>query len=115
VEGAYAATVTVEGPQRTALVDARASDALNLAVQTDAPVLAAPDVLAYCIDRQAGDSTEATLIRRALTANPIRIIGPADQPDDLRECPCRPGHAHQRPALDALISHPVVMLAADRR
>lgn len=73
VEVAYAATVKVEGPQRTALVDARASDALNLAVLTDAPVFAAPDVLAYCIGRQAGDSAEATLMRRALTAHPVTI------------------------------------------
>jgi bifunctional DNase/RNase len=61
-EVAYAATVKVEGPQHTALVDARASDALNLAVLTDAPVFAAPDVLTYCIGRQAGDSDEATLM-----------------------------------------------------
>lgn len=77
VEGvAYAATVTVEGPQRTALVDARASDALNLAVLTEAPVFAAPDVLAYCIGRQAGDSAEATLMRRALIATPMTIGRP---------------------------------------
>lgn len=81
VEGAYAATVKVEGPKRTALVDARASDALNLAVLTDAPVFAAPDVLADCIGRQARDSAEATLIRRALTAHPL-TIGRADRPED---------------------------------
>src|SRR5215472_1500113 len=39
VEGAYAATVEVEGPQGVGLVDARSSDALNLAVLTDAPIL----------------------------------------------------------------------------
>ena len=39
VEGAYAATVEVEGPQGVALVDARSSDALNLAVLTQAPAL----------------------------------------------------------------------------
>jgi bifunctional DNase/RNase len=84
VEGAYAATVKVEGPQRTALVDARASDALNLAVLMDAPVFAAPDVLADCIGRQAGDSAEATLIRRALTAHPM-TIGRAERPEGLCE------------------------------
>lgn len=81
VEVAYAATVKVEGPQRTALVDARASDALNLAVLTDAPVFAAPDVLAYGIGRQAGDSAEATLMRRAVTAHPV-TIGRVDRRED---------------------------------
>ena len=81
---AYAATVKVEGPQRTALVDARASDALNLAVLTDAPVFAARDVLTYCICRQAGDSAEATLMRRALTAHPM-TIGRVDESEDACE------------------------------
>lgn len=84
VEGAYASTVEVEGPQGTALVDARASDALNLAVLTDASVFVAPDVLADCIGRQAGDSAEAALMRRALTADPMTIHA-ADPPEGLRE------------------------------
>lgn len=84
VEVAYAATVKVEGPQRSALVDARASDALNLAVLTDAPVFAAPDVLTYCIGRQAGDSVEATLMRRALTAHPM-TIGRVGESEDACE------------------------------
>lgn len=84
VKGAYAATVKVDGPQRTALVDARASDAVNLAVLTDAQVFAAPDVLADCIGQQAGDSAEATLMRRALAANPV-TIGRAGRPEDARE------------------------------
>jgi bifunctional DNase/RNase len=84
LEVAYAATVKVEGPQRTALVDARASDALNLAVLTDAPVFAAPDVLAYCTGRQAGDSAEATLMRRAVTAHPV-TIGRVDRREDACE------------------------------
>jgi len=83
-EIAYAATVKVEGPQRTALVDARASDALNLAVLTGAPVFAAADVLTYCIGRQAGDSAEATLMRRALTAHPM-TIGRVDGSEDACE------------------------------
>jgi bifunctional DNase/RNase len=73
VDGAYAATVELEGPQGVALVDARSSDALNLAVLTDAPVFAAPDMLADCIGRQAGDSAEAALLRRALTGDPMTI------------------------------------------
>ena len=82
VEGAYAAMVQVEGPQGTALVDARASDALNLAVLTDAPVFVAPDMLADCIDRQTGDSAEAVLLRRALAADPMTIRR-VDRPGDL--------------------------------
>jgi bifunctional DNase/RNase len=84
VEGAYAATVEVGGPQGVALVDARSSDALNLAVLTDAPVFVAPEVLADCIGRQEGDSAEAALLHRALTSDPMTIRR-ADRPEDLRE------------------------------
>ena len=73
IDGAYAGTVDVEGPQGVALVDARSSDALNLAVLVDAAVFVAPDVLADCIGRQAGDSAEAALLRRALTASAMTI------------------------------------------
>src|SRR5262245_48470467 len=41
VEGAYAATVEVEGPLGMASVDARPSDALNLAALVDATIFAA--------------------------------------------------------------------------
>jgi bifunctional DNase/RNase len=84
VEGAYAATVEVEGPHGVGLVDARSSDALNLAVLADAPVLVAPDVLADCIGHQEGDSAEAALMRRALAADPMTIRR-ADRREDLRE------------------------------
>jgi uncharacterized protein len=84
VEGAYAATVEVEGPQGVGLVDARSSDALNLAVLMDTPVYAAPEVLADCIGRQEDDSGEAALMRRALAADPMTIRS-ADRPEDLRE------------------------------
>lgn len=84
VEGAYAATVEVEGPQGVTVVDARSSDALNLAVLTDAPVFVAPDVLADYIGRQEGDSGEAVLMRRALAADPMTIRR-ADRLEDLRE------------------------------
>ena len=73
VDGAYAATVEVEGPQGAVLVDARCSDALNLAVLTQAPVLAAPQVLADCLGFQDGDSSEAALLRRAAAAGPMAI------------------------------------------
>ena len=73
VEGAYAATVEVDGPQGVELVDGRSSDALNLAVLTQAPVLVAPQMLADCFDRQGGDSAEAALVRRAIAAGPMTI------------------------------------------
>jgi len=84
VDGAYAATVEVEGPQGTAQVDARPSDALNLAVLSDAPVSVAPDVLSDCVGRQTGDSAEAGLLRRALSAGPMTVRR-SDQPEDPRE------------------------------
>jgi bifunctional DNase/RNase len=73
VAGAYAATVEVEGPQGAELVDARSSDALNLAVLTAAPILAALEVLEDSNGRQEGDSAEAVLMRRALAACPMTI------------------------------------------
>jgi uncharacterized protein len=51
VDGAYAATVEVDGPRGVGLVDARSSDALNLAVLTQAPVFVAPQMLADCLGR----------------------------------------------------------------
>jgi len=71
VDGAYAATVEVEGPAGAARVDARASDALNLAVLVGAPIFVAPEMLEDCARRMEGDSPEATLARRALTADPV--------------------------------------------
>jgi bifunctional DNase/RNase len=74
VEGAYAATVEVEGPHGVELVDARSSDALNLAVLTAAPILAALEVLEDSDRRREGDSSEAVLLRRALAACPMTLI-----------------------------------------
>jgi bifunctional DNase/RNase len=73
VEGAYAATVEVEGPQGAGLVDARPSDGLNLAVLAQAPVFAAPEMLADCIGRQEADSAEAVLLQRAIAAGPMAV------------------------------------------
>ena len=73
VEGAYAATVEVEGPQGVGLVDARSSDALNLAVLAHAPVFVAPQMLADGISRQQADSAEAALLRRAIAAGPMAV------------------------------------------
>jgi len=97
IYGAYAATVEVEGPQGVAMVDARSSDALNLAVLTDAPVFVVADVLADCIGRQADDSDQAALMRRALTARPMTIHKalrrrPAP-PHARRANPAAPGRA----------------------
>lgn len=72
VGGAYAATVAVEGPAGVERgVDARSSDALNLAVLLDAPIYVAPEMLDDCARRLAGDSPEADMARRALTAGPM--------------------------------------------
>jgi uncharacterized protein len=73
VTGAYAATVEVEGPLGVELVDARSSDALNLAALTAAPIWAALEVLEDCDQRREGDSSEAVLMRRALGACPMTL------------------------------------------
>jgi len=73
VPAAYAATVEVAGPQGAELVDARASDALNLAVLTTALILAALEVLEDSGRRQESDLAEAVLMRRALDACPLTI------------------------------------------
>jgi len=73
VEGAYAATVEIEGPLGVGLVDARSSDALNLAVLTDTPVFVSPEMLADCIGRQEGDSAEAARLQRAIAAGPMTV------------------------------------------
>jgi hypothetical protein len=46
-------------------------------------VFVAADVLADCIGRQAGDSAEAALMRRVLTADPM-TIHVADPPQGMR-------------------------------
>ena len=71
--GAYAATVEVDGLQGVELVDARCSDALNLAALTAAPIFAALELLEDRDRRQEGDSAEAVLMRRALDACPMTI------------------------------------------
>jgi bifunctional DNase/RNase len=73
LDGAYAATVEVAGPLGTAHIDARTSDALNLAVVMGAPVFAAPQMLADCETWLAGDSAEAARGRDALSAAPATI------------------------------------------
>jgi bifunctional DNase/RNase len=74
VEGAYAATVEVEGPLGAQLVDARPSDALNLGAITAAPIFVSPQVVDDGERRQEDGSAEARLLRHALAAPPMRIM-----------------------------------------
>ena len=71
VERAYAATVEVEGPPGVQAVDARPSDALNLAALVQAPIFVAPEVLVDAEARRTGDSPEAARLRKARVAQPI--------------------------------------------
>jgi bifunctional DNase/RNase len=70
---AYGAAVEVEGPAGIALVDARPSDALNLAALAGAPIVAAREVIADAQARLAGDGRDAGLLRRALEADQVTI------------------------------------------
>jgi bifunctional DNase/RNase len=72
-DGVYAATVEVEGPLGELSVDARASDALNLAALTSAPVFVSALVMDDSDRRQEQDSAEARLLRLALTMRPMTI------------------------------------------
>ncbi len=73
VEGAYAAIVEVEGPPGAQSVDARSSDALNLAALVQAPIFVAPEVLQEAEARRQDDSPGAARLRRALDAPPMTI------------------------------------------
>ena len=72
-EEAYVATVEVDGPPGVQAVDARPSDALNLAVLVQAPIFVAPEVLHEAEARCAGDSPTAARLRRALAAPPMTV------------------------------------------
>ena len=78
VDGAVAATVEIDGPIGVRRIDARASDALNLAVITAAPVFVSPEVAADGEQRRAGDSAAAGLLRLALTAPPVTVARQQD-------------------------------------
>jgi uncharacterized protein len=73
VEGAYAATVEIEGPLGMQPVDARSSDALNLAAIAGAPVFASLEVVDDGQRRQEDDSAEARLLRLAPTTPQMTI------------------------------------------
>ena len=72
-EDMYAATVEVEGPLGARSVDARPSDALNLAAITDARVFVSPGLVDDFERLQDDDSAEARLLRLALTVPHMRI------------------------------------------
>jgi bifunctional DNase/RNase len=71
VDGAYAATV--EGPLGAQPVDARSSDALNLAAITGAPVFVSFEVVDDGQRRQEDDPAEARLLRLAPTTPRMTI------------------------------------------
>jgi bifunctional DNase/RNase len=89
VEELYTATVEVEGPLGRRSVEARPSDALNLAVLVDAPIFAAPEVLREAearravfaaaevlgdaAARRADDAAKSVLLREALVASPMTV------------------------------------------
>jgi bifunctional DNase/RNase len=73
VEGIYAATVEVEGPLGAQSVDARPSDALNLAAITGARVFVGPELVDDFERLQEDDSAEARLLGLALTVPPMSI------------------------------------------
>jgi uncharacterized protein len=73
VEEAYVTTVEVDGPPGVRSVDARPSDALNLAALVRAPIFVAPEVLQEAEARRQGDSPGAARLRRALVAPAMTI------------------------------------------
>jgi bifunctional DNase/RNase len=70
---AYGATVEVEGLSGPQLIDARPSDALNLAALCPAPILVAPEVLDSAQAAQDGDGSEAVQLRLAVAADPMNF------------------------------------------
>jgi bifunctional DNase/RNase len=70
---AYGSTVEVEGASGAESVDARPSDALNLAALVPAPIFVAPEVIVDAESRTAGDSPEAIFLRRALECEQMTL------------------------------------------
>jgi len=68
---AYGSTVELDGAPGAVAVDARPSDALNLAALVGAPVFVAPEVLADAESRLESDSAEAAALSLALAADPM--------------------------------------------
>jgi bifunctional DNase/RNase len=72
--------VEVEGASGVASVDARPSDALNLAALVHAPIFVAPEVLADAESRLESDSPEAANLRLALKSAPPPMERPGPGP-----------------------------------
>ena len=66
----------VAGPLGMQEVDARASDALNLAARTGAAVFVSPAVLDDFRERRDGEAADASLLRLAPTVPPMTIGRP---------------------------------------
>ena len=73
VDGAYAATVEVEGPTGVQHVDARPGDALNLGALTAAAIFVSHAVVEDANRRLEDDSATVTLLRQAPTLPAMRI------------------------------------------
>jgi bifunctional DNase/RNase len=73
IDGAYGATVTVEGPAGPQRIDARPSDALNLGALTGAAIFVSAEVLEYGHRQQEDESATASLLRLAPTVPAMRI------------------------------------------
>jgi bifunctional DNase/RNase len=73
IDGAYGATVTVDGPAGVRYVDARASDALNLGALSSVALLVSAEVLDHGHHQQEGESATASLLRLAPTLPAMRI------------------------------------------
>ena len=70
---AYGSTVVIEGGAGTVSVDARPSDALNLAALVHAPIFVEPEVLAEAEGRLENASPEADRLRLALESEPMHL------------------------------------------
>jgi bifunctional DNase/RNase len=109
VEGTYIATVEVEGPLGARSVDARPSDALNLAAITDARVCVASELVDDFEMMQDDDSAEARLLRLALTVPNMRIARTTE-----RDLLLRRTLAELRRPASLQVSGPARLSAGDR-
>ena len=73
IDGAYGATVEVEGPTGVQFVDVRPSDALNLGALTDAAIFVSPSVVEDANRRHEDGSATATLLHQAPALPAMRI------------------------------------------
>jgi len=76
---AYGATAEIDGPAGRQLVDARPSDALNLAALCPAPIFAAAGVMASALAAQESDAAAAARLRLIAEAEPMIVRRGADR------------------------------------